>query len=215
MLKSQALVLCVFILIPLVVHGHGDKKECTCLKGPNDHDQEHDESEALKYKVGAIIAILIASAIGVSIPMLGRIFRALKPENSFFFIVKAFAAGVILATALIHILPEAHESLTSPCLNENPWGKFPFTGFIIMVSSIGTLMVDTLATSYYTRSHKVQTVPHNNGGDEENNNNDNNNASSEILRQRVITQVIIKFFLRIKISVQFIFHVDYYAIANK
>ena len=67
--------------------------------------------------------------------------------------VKAFAAGVILATGFVHILPDAYESLTSPCLKENPWGKFPFTGFVAMIASIGTLMVDSFATGFYQRQH--------------------------------------------------------------
>nr|POE75036.1 isoform 2 of zinc transporter 8 [Quercus suber] len=49
--------------------------------------------------------------------------------------IKAFAAGVILATGFIHILPDAFESLSSPCLGQNPWGNFPFTGFVAMLSA--------------------------------------------------------------------------------
>ncbi|KAL0306087.1 UNVERIFIED_CONTAM: Zinc transporter 1 [Sesamum radiatum] len=52
--------------------------------------------------------------------------------------IKAFAAGVILATGFIHILPDAFRTLTSPCLGENPWGKFPFAGFVAMMAAIGT-----------------------------------------------------------------------------
>ncbi|KAK0598791.1 hypothetical protein LWI29_038032 [Acer saccharum] len=67
--------------------------------------------------------------------------------------IKAFAAGVILATGFIHILPDAFESLTSPCLNENPWRRFPFSGFVAMMSAIGTLMIDSFVTGYYRRQH--------------------------------------------------------------
>ncbi|KEH35204.1 ZIP metal ion transporter family protein [Medicago truncatula] len=45
------------------------------------------------------------------------------------FYKEAFA-GVILATGFIHVLPDAFENLTSPCLKEHPWGDFPFTGFV-------------------------------------------------------------------------------------
>ncbi|KAK7832580.1 zinc transporter 1 [Quercus suber] len=43
--------------------------------------------------------------------------------------------------------------LTSPCLYQNTWGIFPFTGFFAMLSSIGTLMVDAYATSYFNKMH--------------------------------------------------------------
>ncbi|KAK9937226.1 hypothetical protein M0R45_014030 [Rubus argutus] len=83
----------------------------------------------------------------------------LRPENDIFFMIKAFAAGVILATGFIHVLPDAFESLTSPCLSQKPWGNFPFTGFIAMLSAIGTMMIDTFATSYYRRSHFNKALP--------------------------------------------------------
>ncbi|KAL2501728.1 Zinc transporter 1 [Forsythia ovata] len=84
---------------------------------------------------------------------LGRKIEALRPENDIFFMIKAFAAVVILATGFIQILSEAFDTLTSPYLSQNSWGKFPFAGFVAMVASIGTLMVDTIATSFYKKMH--------------------------------------------------------------
>ncbi|ONI11849.1 hypothetical protein PRUPE_4G129600, partial [Prunus persica] len=76
----------------------------------------------------SIASILVAGAIGVSLPLLGKKIPTLRPENDIFFMIKAFAAGVILATGFIHILPDAFDNLTSPCLKENPWGNFPSLG---------------------------------------------------------------------------------------
>lgn len=132
------------VSLPAVVVG-----ECTC----NDESEHRNKTEALKYKLSAIAAVLVSGCIGVSLPLLGRKIEALRPENDIFFMIKAFAAGVILATGFIHILPEAFETLTSPCLSQNPWGKFPFAGFVAMVASIGTLAVDTIATSFYKKMH--------------------------------------------------------------
>ncbi|KAF9674481.1 hypothetical protein SADUNF_Sadunf10G0131700 [Salix dunnii] len=89
--------------------------------------QRDDQGEALKYKLGSILSVLVAGAIGVGLPLLGKKIKALSPENDIFFMIKAYAAGVILATGFIHILPDAFDSLTSPCLAQNPWGSFPFT----------------------------------------------------------------------------------------
>ncbi|CAK7345849.1 unnamed protein product [Dovyalis caffra] len=125
--------------------------KCTCDAG--EEEEESNKSEALKYKAAAIASILFAGVLGVGLPILGKTIPALSPEKNIFLIIKAFAAGVILSTGFIHLLPDAFESLTSPCLNENPWGKFPFAGFVAMVSAIGTLMVDCLASSYFTRLH--------------------------------------------------------------
>ncbi|RWR84445.1 Zinc transporter 5 [Cinnamomum micranthum f. kanehirae] len=147
-MKLQAYLLAVLLFYSLLLP-YQVLAECEC-----DADAEdRDKSKAMVFKIIAIFSILIAGALGVGIPMLGKSIPALSPEKDVFFIVKAFAAGVILATGFIHVLPDAFDNLTSPCLKENPWGKFPFAGFVAMVSAIGTLMVDAYATGYYTRSH--------------------------------------------------------------
>ncbi|KAK6918040.1 Zinc/iron permease [Dillenia turbinata] len=143
--KILALLFITLALLPTIA-----LSECTCE--PED-DGEINKGEAQKYQIAAIVSILIAGGIGVCLPMMGKIIPSLRPEKDMFFIIKAFAAGVILSTGFIHVLPDAFDHLTSPCLNENPWGKFPFTGFIAMVSTILTLMIDAMATSYYSKSH--------------------------------------------------------------
>ncbi|GMI77036.1 zinc transporter 1 precursor [Hibiscus trionum] len=159
----------------------------------------------------AIASILVAGAIGVCFPLLGKIVNALRPEKNLFFIIKAFAAGVILSTGFIHVLPDATENLTSPCLNENPWGNFPFTGMVAMAASIGTLMVDVFATSHYTKSHLHKTQQIKNGDEEKTGENENHlsvhthathghahgsismlqrSDSAQLLRHRVVSQVL-------------------------
>ncbi|KAL0300945.1 UNVERIFIED_CONTAM: Zinc transporter 1 [Sesamum radiatum] len=143
-LKLAILSSLIVVFVPAPALG-----DCTC----NGETEQRNRSESLKFKLVAIAAILGAGGIGVSLPLLGRKFKPLRPENDVFFMIKAFAAGVILATGFVHILPDAFETLTSPCLAGSPWGKFPFTGFISMMASIGTLVVDTVATSFYQSSH--------------------------------------------------------------
>ena len=41
--------------------------------------------------------------------------------------------------------------LWSDCLKEKPWHEFPFSGLVAMFSAIITMMVDSLATSVYTK----------------------------------------------------------------
>lgn len=147
-----------FFLLPALV-----SSECTCDEDADDRDK----IEALKYKLVAVASILIAGAIGVSIPILGKVIPAFRPENNVFFLIKAFAAGVILGTGFVHILPDAFESLSSPCLPEKPWGDFPFAGFIAMISSIGTMMVDLLATSFYKNSNLTKQKPVNSDEEKE------------------------------------------------
>lgn len=137
---------CFLILLPSLVRGNN----CTCEP---EEKERINKPLALKYKMAAIASILVAGAIGVCFPLLGKIIKPLRPEKNVFFMIKAFAAGVILSTGFIHVLPDASESLTSPCLKENPWGKFPFAGLVAMTSAIGTLMVDAFATSHFSKRH--------------------------------------------------------------
>ncbi|KAB1210603.1 Zinc transporter 1 [Morella rubra] len=200
--KLLITLFCILFLLPSLVFG-----DCTC----DSEDEGRDKHQALKYKLAAFASILVAGAIGVCIPILGKTIPALHPEKEIFFWIKAFAAGVILSTGFIHVLPDAFENLTSPCLGENPWGQFPFTGFVAMMSAIGTLMVDAFATSYYNKSHfnnkaQLATGDEENAGEHEGHMHvhthathghshgsaslDQNLASSNLLRHRVISQVL-------------------------
>ncbi|XP_059662945.1 zinc transporter 8-like [Cornus florida] len=195
----------LLVILPTLV-----LSECTC----DEEDGDRNKSEALKYKLAAIASILVAGAIGVCLPILGKSIPALSPEKDIFFLIKAFAAGVILATGFIHVLPDAFNNLTSPCLADHPWGDFPFTGFVAMMSAIGTLMVDAFATSYYKRAHfNNNNKPQPLNGDEEKVGEHaghvhvhthathghshgsttslaEDSASSELIRHRVISQVL-------------------------
>lgn len=185
---------------------------CTC---DTEQTKQNDENnKTLHYKLGSIASILICGAVGVSLPLLSKRVPILSPNNDLFFMIKAFAAGVILSTGFIHILPEAFEKLNSPCLKENIWGNFPFAGFVAMLSSIATLMVDSFASGYYHRQHfnnnnLSKQVPHDDveiGGNEHvghihvhthathghahgSTNSSHDSISSELIRQRIISQV--------------------------
>ncbi|XP_059657022.1 zinc transporter 8-like [Cornus florida] len=196
-LTTSSLLLIILILLPVSAYAG-----CTCETETGDHDK----TEALKFKLVAIASILIAGAIGVSLPILGNIVPAFRPENDVFFAVKAFAAGVILATGFVHVLPDAFESLTNPCLGDNPWGNFPFTGFVAMVSAIGTLMVDSVANGYYKRLHYSKARPVNYADEERQGEHDGHvqvhthathghahgsaDSGSDLVRHRIVSQVL-------------------------
>nr|XP_043608757.1 zinc transporter 5-like [Erigeron canadensis] len=125
--------------------------ECTCEKEGNDQGKK---TEALKYKLIGLASIFSSGAIGVSVPFIGNIVPALNPNRDSFFVIKSLAAGVILATGFVHILPDAQESLTSPCLKEHLWADFPFTGLVAMVAAILTLLFEA-----FSAAHQVSLQP--------------------------------------------------------
>ncbi|KMZ67324.1 Zinc transporter protein [Zostera marina] len=148
-------------------------------------DFVEDSSTARKLKIVAIFTIFFSGSIGILAPIIGNTLAFLKPESNFFFLVKAFAAGVILATGFIHILPESFERLGSECLPDDPWHKFPFAGFVAMLAAIGTLFIDCFATGYFNRFHQK------NGPDTEQQGLDQTSGFDPlIIRHRVVSQVL-------------------------
>ncbi|XP_043703341.1 zinc transporter 4, chloroplastic-like [Telopea speciosissima] len=112
-------------------------------------DDCRNDSEALVLKIVAIAAILTAGVVGVAIPLVGKKRKFLRTDGNLFVAAKALAAGVILATGFVHMLPDGSSALSDPCLPEYPWSHFPFAGFIAMMASLATLMFDFAGTQFY------------------------------------------------------------------
>lgn len=149
-LGTQATVVAVALLALAVSSASAAAEDC----GGESHNPCNDKKKALPLKIIAIVSILATSMIGVCLPLMSRSIPALRPDRNLFVIVKAFAAGIILATGFMHVLPDSFDMLWSDCLKENPWHKFPFTGFVAMLSAIVTLMIDSMATALYSRKSR-------------------------------------------------------------
>ncbi|KAK7379315.1 hypothetical protein VNO80_04772 [Phaseolus coccineus] len=101
-------------------------------------DEYHDRGKAMRYKIAALASILITSAIGVCILLLGKLIcTMLSLEKDILFIIKSFYCGCDSGHWLHPWLHDALENLTSPCLKEHPWGDSPFIGFVEMCIAHG------------------------------------------------------------------------------
>ncbi|XP_010449310.1 PREDICTED: fe(2+) transport protein 2-like [Camelina sativa] len=118
-----------------------------------------DKAKAFPLKIVAIVAILTTSLIGVSSPLFSRYISFLRPDGNGFMIVKCFSSGIILGTGFMHVLPDSFEMLSSECLSDYPWHRFPFAGFVAMLSGLVTLAIDSITTSLYTGKDTVGPVP--------------------------------------------------------
>jgi len=108
-----------------------------------------DSHGASDLKLFAMAAVLVTSAGGVYLPVLfARYSRGLKFYGTLLVLVKCFAAGVILSTGFVHVMPEAFRALESDCLPDRPWHQFPFAGLVAMAGAILTLLVDILAAKH-------------------------------------------------------------------
>nr|XP_043615791.1 probable zinc transporter 12 [Erigeron canadensis] len=136
----------ILLLLPIIISA-----ECTCEKSNNYQESNHNKSLALKFKLIAIVAILGASVLGVCLPLVGRF----QPESNLFLAIKFFAAGVILATGFVHVLPDANESLDNPCLGDKGWGDFPLGNAVAMLAAVFVMIVEILITSWFSNKKVV------------------------------------------------------------
>ncbi|XP_019094494.1 PREDICTED: probable zinc transporter 10 [Camelina sativa] len=151
---SVAITVLLFILSISHFPGALSESEEECI--PESDNKCTDKARAFDIKLIAIFSILTTSLIGVCLPFFAHSVSAFQPDKSLFLIVRSFASGIILATGFIHVLPDSFDMLLSHCLNDDPWHKFPFTGFVAMISTVFTLMVDSITTSVFRRSGREE-----------------------------------------------------------
>ncbi|KAK9468726.1 Zinc/iron permease, partial [Lipomyces arxii] len=101
----------------------------------------------LETRIGSVFAVLLASACAVFLPVF--IQKAVtsgtfKSDHADYVmvIVKQFGAGVIVATAFIHLLPDAFEAFASPCIGELKYDAWP--GAIAMIGVLATFLIENV-----------------------------------------------------------------------
>ncbi|KAJ4804330.1 zinc transporter [Rhynchospora pubera] len=111
-----------------------------------------DGAAAEHLKLVSLGIILVASAVGVAAPVaLARFLSRYPSYPSLLLLVKCFAAGVVLSTSLVHVLPDASTSLISSC-HVSPDG-FPFSGLVTLIGALLSLLVELSAT--HSHSHEI------------------------------------------------------------
>ncbi|KAG5607550.1 hypothetical protein H5410_029042 [Solanum commersonii] len=117
-----------------------------------------DGTAATNLKLISIFVIFFTSVIGITLPVfLARfLFHGKTVHDKAILIIKCFAAGVILSTSLVHVLPDAFTAL-SDCQvsSRHPWKDFPFSGLVTLIGVLTALLVDLTATSH-VESHQNQ-----------------------------------------------------------
>ncbi|PIG89404.1 C6 zinc finger domain protein [Aspergillus arachidicola] len=72
----------------------------------------------LPLHVGGLFIILSVSTLACAFPVLAIWFPRLRIPSSCLFFVSHFGTGVLIATAFVHLLPTAFQSLNNPCLSK-------------------------------------------------------------------------------------------------
>jgi len=101
-------------------------------------------NDRLGLRIAAIFIILVTSIIGTLFPVLTRHSKRFSVSPWIYEAVKYFGSGVILATALIHLLAPANEALSSPCLPAG-WSLYPFSQGITLSSIFVIFIIEIIA----------------------------------------------------------------------
>ncbi|CAF1828463.1 unnamed protein product [Brassica oleracea var. botrytis] len=109
-----------------------------------------DGDAAAHLKLISVLVIFLTSVLGISGPvLLARYFQGKPLYDKAVLVIKCFAAGVILSTSLVHVLPEAFESLADcQVSSRHPWKDFPFAGLVTLIGVITALLVDLTASEH-------------------------------------------------------------------
>ncbi|OAY24184.1 zinc transporter 6, chloroplastic [Manihot esculenta] len=114
-----------------------------------------DSKAATHLKLISVLIIFFTSVLGISSPvLLARYFHGKPLYDKAILVIKCFAAGVILSTSLVHVLPDAYDAL-SDCqvASKHPWKDFPFAGLVTLIGALLALFVDLTASAHVEHSH--------------------------------------------------------------
>lgn len=112
------------------------RKRDTCV--PN-----NEYNGLIGVRISAIFVILIAGSLGSFLPVVASKHSKINLPNWVFFTAKYFGSGVIVATAFIHLLEPATDSLGEDCLPE-AWHEYPYAFAITLLASFMTFFVEII-----------------------------------------------------------------------
>ncbi|KAI0773219.1 ZIP zinc/iron transport family [Trametes elegans] len=121
-----------------------DDEEVNCGSGGGD-------TRYTGLRIASVFIILATSLFGALFPVLAKRTKWLSARipTRVFDTAKYFGSGVIIATALIHLLDPAIDELSSPCLNP-AWGDYPYALGICLISIFLIFIVELIAFRWGT-----------------------------------------------------------------
>ncbi|KAG9231385.1 zinc-regulated transporter 2 [Amylocarpus encephaloides] len=99
------------------------------------------ENYDLPLHVAAVFVVLAASLAGAGFPVVAKRVSWMKIPPNLFFACKHFGTGVLIATAFVHLIPTAFQSLNNPCLPDLLIKDYPAMPGVIMMAALFALFV--------------------------------------------------------------------------
>lgn len=143
---------------PQDCHSHGGVQHCA---GASDDMtcERPDGNYNMRIRVGSLFIVFVTSSVAVFGPILLRRFaKNMSTTGIRFTMIKQFGTGVIISTALIHLLTHASLQFASKCLGELDYEAT--TTAIVMAGAFLTFLVEFLGGRYimHRRSQEAATA---------------------------------------------------------
>ncbi|KAJ2779504.1 hypothetical protein H4R18_003985 [Coemansia javaensis] len=114
--------------------------------------------------IGAIFIVLATSGLGVYLPVLSHFVPRLHIPKIALTLGKHLGTGVIIATALIHMLPSASDSLGNPCVGGRMGSYSGWPGVLAIMAIFAMHLLEFVLSSHamgsHAHSHGVQPLVH-------------------------------------------------------
>ncbi|TQN63708.1 Zinc-regulated transporter 2, partial [Colletotrichum shisoi] len=107
--------------------------------------------------VGALFIILAVSFLACALPLIAAVVPGIRIPRPFFFAVRHFGTGVLLATAFVHLLPTAFTLLGNPCLSSFWVEDYPAMPGAIALA--GIFLVTIIEMVFQPARHMTHVVP--------------------------------------------------------
>lgn len=90
----------------------------------------------LPLHVGAVFLVFAFSIAGAGLPVVGKRVSWAKLPPRLMFFCKHFGTGVLIATAFVHLVPTAFQSLSDPCLPSLLTDDYPAMPGVIVSTTL-------------------------------------------------------------------------------
>ena len=125
---------------------------CYLNAGANDYNGQ------LGARISAIFVILVVSTTGTMFPVLATRVRRLRIPLYVYLFARYFGAGVIIATAFIHLLDPAYEEIgPASCVGmTGGWTQYSWPPCIALVAIMLIFLMDFAAEYYVEKKYQLQ-----------------------------------------------------------
>ncbi|EGR45651.1 uncharacterized protein TRIREDRAFT_67562 [Trichoderma reesei QM6a] len=133
-----------------------DPKDIICYLNAG----ENEYNGHLGLRVSALFVVLVTSTLTTFFPVLATRVRRLRIPLYVYLFARYFGAGVIIATAFIHLLEPAYEEIgPNSCVGmTGGWAEYTWPPAIAMASAMIIFLLDFLAEYYVDKKYRMAHV---------------------------------------------------------